>query len=43
MSVPFNAIYRFNSFSVTIVGIDNPPMLKTDTQETENLDKSIFS
>jgi hypothetical protein len=27
----------------TIVGIDNPPVLKTDTQETENLDKAIFS
>jgi hypothetical protein len=25
------------------VGIDNPPMPKTDTQETENLDKAIFS
>jgi hypothetical protein len=24
-----------------IVGIDNPPVLKTDTQETENLDKAI--
>jgi hypothetical protein len=26
-----------------IVGIDNPSVLKTDTQETENLDKAIFS
>jgi hypothetical protein len=26
-----------------IVGIDNPPVLKTDTQETANLDKAIFS
>jgi hypothetical protein len=25
------------------VGIDNPPVLKTDTQEPENLDKAIFS
>jgi hypothetical protein len=25
------------------IGIDNPPVLKTDTQETENLDKAIFS
>jgi hypothetical protein len=23
------------------VGIDNPPVPKTDTQETENLDKAI--
>jgi hypothetical protein len=29
--------------SVSGVGIDNPPVLKTDTQETENLDKAIFS
>jgi hypothetical protein len=28
--------------SLQIVGINNPPVLKTDTQETENLDKSIF-
>jgi hypothetical protein len=26
-----------------IVGIDNPPVPKTDTQETEYLDKAIFS
>jgi hypothetical protein len=26
-----------------IVGINNPPVPKTDTQETENLDKAIFS
>jgi hypothetical protein len=26
---------------VDSVGIDNPPVLKTDTQETENLDKAI--
>jgi hypothetical protein len=25
------------------VGIDNPLVLKTDTQETENLDQAIFS
>jgi hypothetical protein len=25
------------------VGIDNPPVPKTDTQETETLDKAIFS
>jgi hypothetical protein len=25
------------------VGIDNPLVLKTDTQETENLDRAIFS
>jgi hypothetical protein len=25
------------------VGIDNPPVPKTDTQEKENLDKAIFS
>jgi hypothetical protein len=30
-------------FSNASVGIDNPPMPKTDTQETENLDKAIFS
>jgi hypothetical protein len=24
-----------------LVGIDNPPVLKTDTQETENLDQAI--
>jgi hypothetical protein len=27
---------------VAIVGIDNPPVPKIDTQETENLDKAIF-
>jgi hypothetical protein len=26
-----------------LVGIDNPLVLKMDTQETENLDKAIFS
>jgi hypothetical protein len=26
-----------------IVGINNPPVPKTDTQETENLNKAIFS
>jgi hypothetical protein len=25
------------------VGINNPPVRKTDTQEAENLDKAIFS
>jgi hypothetical protein len=25
------------------VGSNNPPVPKTDTQETENIDKSIFS
>jgi hypothetical protein len=25
------------------VGINNPPVPKTDTQETANLDKAIFS
>jgi hypothetical protein len=28
---------------IETVGIDNPPVLKTDTQVTENLDKAIFS
>jgi hypothetical protein len=28
-------------FLLHYVGINNPPVLKTDTQETENLDKAI--
>jgi hypothetical protein len=28
-------------FYLLCVGIDNPPVLKTDTQVTENLDKAI--
>jgi hypothetical protein len=28
---------------VVVIGINNPPVLKTDTQEAENLDKAIFS
>jgi hypothetical protein len=31
------------SMYITTVGIDNPLVLKTDTQEIENLDKAIFS
>jgi hypothetical protein len=37
---------RWNVKSWTIpqiIGINNPPVLRTDTQETENLDKAIFS
>jgi hypothetical protein len=30
------------SISIGGVGIDNPPVPKTDTQETENLNKAIF-
>jgi hypothetical protein len=26
-----------------VVGSNNPPVPKTDTQETENLDQAIFS
>jgi hypothetical protein len=32
-----------SQMSPQIVGINNPLVPKTDTQETENLDKSIFS
>jgi hypothetical protein len=31
-----------NLSDIKIIGIDNPLVLKTDTQETENLDKAIF-
>jgi hypothetical protein len=38
------AFLRIEAFSpFGFVGIDNPPVLRTDTQETENLDKAIFS
>jgi hypothetical protein len=36
-------IFFFFEIGPHCFGIDNPPVLKTDTQETENLDKSIFS
>jgi hypothetical protein len=32
-----------NSLWVDTVGINNPPVLNTDKQETGNLDKTIFS
>jgi hypothetical protein len=38
-------IFKFthlNSLFHPPVGIDNPPVPKTDTQKTENLDKAIF-
>jgi hypothetical protein len=34
--------FEFGS-SIQLVGINNPLVPKTDTQETENLDKAIFS
>jgi hypothetical protein len=31
------------SLSLAYIGINNPPVLNTDTQETENLYKAILS
>jgi hypothetical protein len=39
---------RYKSIIQTVIGLacvgsNNPPVLQTNTQETENLDKAIFS
>jgi hypothetical protein len=42
MDTKLNLVGVLNNKEVTHnVGTDNPPVLKTDTQETESLDKAI--
>jgi hypothetical protein len=41
--IPLSGRNVKSQISPQIVGIKDPPVLKTDTQETENLDKAIFS
>jgi hypothetical protein len=42
IGIVVNVLVTLGRIDVSIVGIDNPLVLKTDAQETENLDKTVF-